>query len=90
MKSLPGLPSLPTGYWWEIHPSRTNSSFRVDLMTNRTIGPSNIPKCLGRELTRSWPRPTARTLVRTAKVIHARWVKQTIREASPFVGKFRG
>lgn len=90
MKTLPGLPALPPGYWWEIYPCTTNDGFKVQLMTWQTLGQSTLPKTLGTEYTRGWPRPTARTIVRTAKVIHNRWLAQTSREASAFTGKFQG
>lgn len=89
MKTLPGLPILPPGHWWEIEACRTNDGFTVRLYAPPTP-PTTLPRCLGSEMTRGWPRPTARTIVRVARVVHNRWLAQTSREASVFVGKLTG
>jgi hypothetical protein len=91
MKIIPGLPRLPRGQWWEVMPSSSGMYYTVRHMSHEsTPSPSPIPVVLGQEITRSWPPPTIRTIVRTAKVVHRRWLRAEARRAAPFVGKITG
>lgn len=92
MKTLPGLPFLPTGYWWEVNPSPHGSYYVVELKgPNDTISTfMSTYKTYGKGCTRSWPRPTVRSIVRVAHAVHRRWVAEEERKSAAFVGKLVG
>jgi hypothetical protein len=88
MKIIPGLPLLPAGYWWEVNPSPSGSYYFVELIEEGEE--PSLPRRVGVVPTRSWPRPTIRTIVRAAKVVHRRWLLQNDRRAAAFVGRVVG
>lgn len=95
VKTLPGLPVLPTGHWWEVRPSTTGEYYFVELKANTNVVEINRTSLFSHTLlasrrTRSWPRPSVRTIVRVAHEVHRQWLKEKDRKEQPFVGKLVG
>lgn len=89
MKTLPGLPPLPAGHYWNVAAARTSASYNVELVALPREG-QNTPRVLGWDTTRSWPRPGARTIARTARKIHRLWTRQKALADAALVGSYRG
>ena len=89
MKTLPGLPALPEGYYWKVAASRQSASYNVELVGPPRDG-GTISRVLGWGITRSWPRPGARSIARTARKLHRVWTRQQSRELVALVGTYRG
>jgi hypothetical protein len=83
MKTLVGLPALPSRHWWRIRQAQQSDAILVEICR---FDANDHPEVLVYDLTRSFPRPNGTSVVRTAKRLHRRWM---ITNATPHVEELR-
>jgi hypothetical protein len=88
MKQLPGLPRLPKGHFWRVRATSFDNSLHVEIMKHPDRKGSLIgPYAVERDRTRSWPQPTARSVVRVANRLHRKFLHS--RATHPLEGSYR-
>lgn len=88
MKHLADLPVLPARHYWSVQASSTSNQLTVGMYGPREE--SHIPRLLGWDLTRSWPAPNSRNVVKTARRVYRQWQREQARAGSHLVGNFVG
>ena len=85
---MPGLPRLPEGHHWRVRATSFDNSFYVELMKTPQGKESWLnPYAVERDRTRSWPKPTAKSVVRVANRLHRKFIND--RTINPLEGNYR-